>query len=271
VDPVSQSTGHQGWRYLSTDTATICATPLHRTVRLTFSAHDEAHGALATGRAIAAPRCLGFTCLLMRTTDGCEMTKALDPLLCFCTMHSAVFIPAKKKRAAGWMVRAVQRDGQQPRPVTTVSQKEKALEHVRALCAGTHKSQSRQVVAAPSEYIPKADLRAVSGQQPNYDDTVRVHSKPAGPGRGHKREPESAFHHAEAVLKKAKPSYEEVYGTLKKLTSEYRLLQNWYSQVLCERDRAYSLLVRKYELDGDPEREAVRQADRRAMVTELVG
>ena len=202
------------------------------------------------------------------------MTKALEPLLCFCKQHSAVFIPAKKKRVAGWMVRAVQREGHQPRPVTTVSQKEKALEHVRALCAGTHKSQTRQIVAAPSECIPKANLRAVSGQQPSYDDTTREHSKPAGPGRGHKREPDSAdsaFHQAEVVLKKAKPSYAEVYSTLKKLTSEHRLLQNWYSQVLCERDRAYSLLVRKYELDGDPEREAVRKADRRAMVAELVG
>jgi hypothetical protein len=119
--------------------------------------------------------------------------------------------------------------------------------------------------------LPKPSLRV--GCCSAYDDTVRVASKPAGPGRGKQfqKRPLSGFDQAEWVLKKAKPSYEELHTTLCKLTDEHRLLQQWYSKVQSERDRAYGLLVRKYDLGATEEEEAVREANRRAVVTELVG
>jgi hypothetical protein len=81
----------------------------------------------------------------------------------------------------------------------------------------------------------------------------------------------SALSEAECVLKKSKPSYEELHASLSRLTDEHRLLQQWYSKVQSDRDRAYDLLVQKYELGETEEEEAVRKANRRAVVTELVG
>ena len=73
---------------------------------------------------------------------GCETTAANEALMCVCGKHSARFDPGKGKKATPkWQVMCVQRVGQAPRPVTTAAKKEKVLQCVRELCAGTHKSQ----------------------------------------------------------------------------------------------------------------------------------
>jgi hypothetical protein len=70
----------------------------------------------------------------------------------------------------------------------------------------------------------------------DYDDTMRLPSRPAGPGRGHKRRPETALGQAEAMIKKPKASAEELRTALGKLCQEHRVLQQWYQRVQCERD-----------------------------------
>jgi predicted RNA-binding protein with PUA-like domain len=88
------------------------------------------------------------------TTDlragGCEMTPGLEPLQCRCGDHSAKYVPAKKKQPPRWMVTAVKVQGKKPRPVTTVANKEKALERVRAECAPslTHPTTAQTEVLA---------------------------------------------------------------------------------------------------------------------------
>lgn len=67
----------------------------------------------------------------------CEMTPGEEPLVCSCGAHSASFVPPKKKQPARWMVLAVKARGQQPRPVTTLATKEKALQRVRLICAAS--------------------------------------------------------------------------------------------------------------------------------------
>ena len=203
------------------------------------------------------------------------MIEHSEPLLCTCGQHSARFDPGKGKAPVSkWMIMSVKRAGHAPQPVTSANTKDKALKHVRELCAGTHKSQGKKTstAAAVNQSVSKPVLRG--GCCPHYDDTVREsQSKPAGPGRGHKRvsEPVSAFDEAQALLKKPKPTYELLFKSPGKLTDEYRVLQNWYQKVVRERDRAYSLLVKKYAHDDDNEQEAARKINRRAVVTELVG
>ena len=165
--------------------------------------------------------------------------------------HSAKFIPAKKKQPARWMVLAVKAVGQKPQPITTVTHKEKALQRVRLACAGsmapaaTVDLANANCVAQPTA-PSQPDLRERTAVK--YDDTVRNASCLAGPGRGHKRQPETALVQAEAVMEKPKASAEELRAALGKLCQEHRLLQQWYQQVQCERDRAYALLKDEYSL-----------------------
>jgi hypothetical protein len=85
------------------------------------------------------------------------------------------------------MVMAVKVAGQKPRPVTTVSDKAKALERVRALCVGCEAATCpSEPFAAGPVAPPPPNLRERTSTV-NYDDTVRNASCPAGPGRGRKR------------------------------------------------------------------------------------
>ena len=62
------------------------------------------------------------------------MTKGEDPLMCACGSHSAVFVPASKKKKSCWMVLSANA-GHKPQPITTLAKKDKALERVKAVCA----------------------------------------------------------------------------------------------------------------------------------------
>ena len=211
---------------------------------------------------------------------GCEMTPGNEPLLCSCGDHSAVYVPPKKKQSARWMVMAAKVAGNKPRPVTNLPDKEKALKRIRALCAGTDVPRSTQsaAVGAMTPAPPGLRERRVSV---SYDDTVRNASCPAGPGRGHKRQvpaDEGALKTAQNVLKKPKPTNEELRAALNKLTEQHKLLQHWYGKAVSERNQAFALLREDYSstsiLNKDKtieENEEERTAQRRAMVTELMG
>ena len=167
------------------------------------------------------------------------MTPGEEPLVCSCGAHSAKFIPAKKKQPARWMVLAVKAVGQKPQPVTNVTRKEQALQRVQLICASS-------AVPTDCSAVPKDSATATIAAQPTaptnhnlrkrtavpYDDTVRLPSRPAGPGRGHKRQPDSALTEAEALMKKPKAGAEELRAALGKLCQEHRLLQQWYRQVI---------------------------------------
>jgi hypothetical protein len=115
------------------------------------------------------------------------------------------------------------------------------------------------------------ELREQPADLSKYDDTVRQASRPAGPGRGHtgKREG-TALEEAEAVLKKPKPTVGELQGSIRNLVGAHKSLQKKYLTALSDRDRAYVLLKDDYSLGGD-EKDEVRRADRRAVITELIG
>jgi hypothetical protein len=92
---------------------------------------------------------------------GCEMTDHNEPLLCACGQHSARFDAGKgRKKEPKWLVLSVQRAGHAARAVTSASKKEVALQHVRELCAGTHKSQQQKGAAPtdPDTSLPKPSL-----------------------------------------------------------------------------------------------------------------
>ena len=56
----------------------------------------------------------------------------------------------------------------------------------------------------------------------HYGDIARVASKPAGPGRGHKRQAnEDAMKTAQTVLNKPKPTNDELRDALSKLTEQH--------------------------------------------------
>ena len=156
------------------------------------------------------------------------MTPGEEPLVCSCGVHSAKFVPPKKKQPARWMVLQVKAPGQQPQPVTNLTKKEKALERVKLICATSTTPADHTTTAPLAQPIAptQPDLRKRTAVA--YDDTVRIASYPAGPGRGHKRQPETALAGAEAVLKKPKASSEELRAALGKLCQEHRLLQQWY-------------------------------------------
>jgi hypothetical protein len=78
------------------------------------------------------------------------MSPGAEPLLCRCGDHSAKYVPAKKKLLGRWMVMAVKVQGQKPRPVTTVTSKEKALERIREACA-TDATGAQPEVLLPQE------------------------------------------------------------------------------------------------------------------------
>ena len=197
------------------------------------------------------------------------MTPGNDPLICSCGDHSAVYVPPKKKQKARWMVKAVKAPGQKPHVVTNKVAKGMALQRVREDCAKSAHAIQPAIVEAPLDCY-KYNMRNHTEVQ--YDDIVRnTASHPAGPGRGHKRKPETVLGQAEDVLKKPKANAEELRAVLVKLCSEHRLLQQWYQKMRCERDRAFSLLADEYSLGADEKGDAVKREDRRMMVTELVG
>ena len=196
------------------------------------------------------------------------MTPGNDPLICSCGDHSAVYVPPKKKQKERWMVKAVKAPGQKPQVVTNKVAKGMALQRVREDCAKSALAIQPATAEAPLDCY-KYNMR--NHNQVKYDDTVRTASHPAGPGRGHKRKPETVLGQAEDVLKKPKANAEELRAVLVKLCSEHRLLQQWYQKMRCERDRAFSLLADEYSLGADEKRDAVKREDRRKMVTELVG
>ena len=177
------------------------------------------------------------------------------------------------------MVMAVKVAGQKPRPVTTVSDKAKALERVRALFVGCEAATcpSEQFAAGPVA-PPPLNLRERTSTV-NYDDTVRNASCPAGPGRGRKRQAdEDALKTAQAVLKKSKPTNDELRDALGKLTEQQQLLQRWYGKVVSDRNRAFALLREEYTSTACckndktvEEAEAARASKRRAVITDLVG
>ena len=80
----------------------------------------------------------------------------------------------------------------------------------------------------------------------------------------------TAVEGAEAVLKKPKATDGELRGSLRNLVGAHRDLERNYSTALSERDRAYVLLSEDYSLGGE-EKDEVRRADRRAVITELIG
>lgn len=166
----------------------------------------------------------------------CEMTPGEQPLVCSCGAHSAKHISAKKKQPARWMVMAVKAPGQKPQAVTTVIAKEKALQRVQAICAGSKTPADPTATRAATHPTTDTQRNLRERTAVNYDDTVRNASCCAGPGRGHKRQPETALGEAEAVLKKPKATTEELRGVLGKLCSEHRLLQQWYQRVQCHID-----------------------------------
>lgn len=136
------------------------------------------------------------------------MTPGDEPLICRCGNHSAKFVPSKKKQPSRWMVLAVKAPGQKPQPITTLASKDKALQRVQLIC-NSSSSLSDHTSAEPPTQVPQP---SVSHQRHlrnrtavDYDDTVRIASCPAGPGRGHKRQPESALVGADAVLKNQRP------------------------------------------------------------------
>ena len=164
------------------------------------------------------------------------MTPGTDPLICSCGDHSAVYVPAKKKQKERWMVKAVKAPGQKPQVVTNKVAKGMALQRVREDCAKSAHAIQPATAEAPLDCY-KYNMRKHTEVQ--YDDTVRTASHPAGPGRSHKRKPETVLGQAEDVLKKPKANAEELRAVLVKLCSEHRLLQQWYQKVQCERDRVH--------------------------------
>ena len=110
---------------------------------------------------------------LFASAGECEMTPGEEPLVCSCGNHTATYVPPKKKQPGRWMVLAVKVAGHKPRTVTTVMDKAKALERVRALCADVAApsciSESSAVEATPST-PPDLRERIVAT---NYDDAVR--------------------------------------------------------------------------------------------------
>lgn len=74
------------------------------------------------------------------------------------------------------------------------------------------------------------------------------------------------------MLKKPRASFEEVRGALGKLAQQHELLQRWYGRVLSERNQAFALRRDEYPSSSDPNQQSEeRQANRRAVVTDLVG
>ena len=137
--------------------------------------------------------------------------------------------------------------------------------------ADTHPTQQRAPSTSTTsdpEARPRHSARAACCPC-SYDDTTRKRSRAAGPGRGNRCVPETVLEQAESVLKKPKVCEQELRQVLGRLTSEHRVLQEWWRKLEHERDRAYELLTEKYEI-GD-EVEAVRRANRRALAIELVG
>ena len=172
------------------------------------------------------------------------------------------------------MVLAVKAPGQKSQPITTLASKDKALQRVQLIC-NSSSSLSDHTSAEPPTQVPQP---SVSHQRHlrnrtavDYDDTVRIASCPAGPGRGHKRQPESALVGADAVLKKSKASNEELRQALGALTEEHRVLQRWYQQAKAARDRAHAVLCDEYLLGADEAADEERKKDRRAVIAELVG
>jgi len=172
------------------------------------------------------------------------MTEGDDPLVCGCGAHSAVFVRGSKKKKVRdkWQVLAVQTQGHKPRPVTTAYTKQKALERVEAVCAASSQPKSASNVTQPAHtQLSTCHLRQQTAV--NYDDSARVASKPAGPGRGHTgKRPADALEQAVTALKKPRASAEELRDALGKLTEQYKLLQRWYTKAATERNQAYALL-----------------------------
>ena len=82
------------------------------------------------------------------------------------------------------------------------------------------------------------------------------------------------------MLKKPKPTNDELLGALSKLTEQHQLLQRWYGKVIYDRNRAFALLRDEYTNTTTSccgkgktieESEAQYTARRRAVITELVG
>lgn len=209
-----------------------------------------------------------------RYAGGCDMTKGEAPLQCYCGKHSAVFCPPKKQQPGRWTVLEVKVEGRKPRPVTTLADKEKALDRVRSLCCPTA-ATSTQPQAEPAQQPSNGTATRQTPRAKasvNYDDTARRASCPAGPGRGHTgKRSASALDEADAVLKKPRATAEELRGALVKLSDEHRLLNNWFHQVKAERERAYSLLRDEYLLASDEKADEKCKQDRRALITEMVG
>ena len=170
-------------------------------------------------------------------------------MVCSCGKHSAIYVPPKKKQPGRWMVLAVKVAGHKPRPVTTVTSKARALERVRAVCAGCDTVRCNLGAAAAGPVAPAPHNLRERTDTVNYDDTVRCATCPAGPGRGHKRQAsDDVLHTAQAILKKPKPTNEELREALSKLTEQHQLLKRWYGKAVLDRNQAFALLREEFPI-----------------------
>jgi hypothetical protein len=173
------------------------------------------------------------------------MTPDDAPLVCSCGNHSAQYVPATGKKPAKWMVYAVKQAGNKPRPVTTLATKQKALDRVRSLCVAS--AEEIQPVAVAKQQQPPLRVRLRQPATLNYDDTARRGTREAGPGRGNKRLSDGeALATAQAILKKPKPTNEELRDALCKLTEQHQLLQRWYGKAVSDMNQAFALLREEY-------------------------
>ena len=199
------------------------------------------------------------------------MTEGEDPLVCSCGLHSATYVPARKKQKARWIMLSA-RVGQKPQPITNLITKSKALDRVTALCAAAATGPSVKPTTATPPYSTASQPHLRQQPTIKYGDTARTASKPAGPGRGHTgKRPATPLDQADAVLKKPRASAKELRDALALLSEEHRLLQRWYGKVKVDRDRAYALLRDDYLLGADEKADCECKQNWRAIVTELVG
>ena len=189
----------------------------------------------------AALRCWPLTTLTIVCIAACEMTPGEEPLLCSCGKHSACLQPPGSATRK-WQVFRVEKSGNKPRVVTLRARKEDAVVVVRDLCAGVYAKQNRPRAGVDAESRPRRKRQRQGQVDATTAPPVRA-TKPAGPGRGHKGPMwNDPVHEAERVLKKNRPSHDEMRYALERTTEECKRLRNLCEQV-CRELPAHELSV----------------------------
>jgi hypothetical protein len=189
----------------------------------------------------AALRCWPLTTLTIVCIAACEMTPGEEPLLCSCGKHSACLQPPGSATRK-WQVFRVEKSGNKPRVVTSRARKEDAVVVVRDLCAGVYAKQNKPRAGVDAESRPVRKRQRQGQVDATTAPPVRA-TKPAGPGRGHKGPMwNDPVHEAERVLKKNRPSHDEMRYALERTTEECKRLRNLCEQV-CRELPAHELSV----------------------------